>query len=49
MVESGYCGAYLGVIEAATLRAGESFTVEPGPRDVNIVDIFRSRTAGKRF
>lgn len=49
MVESGYCGAYLGVIESGTLQAGEAFTVQPGPRDVNIVDIFRSRTAGKRF
>jgi MOSC domain-containing protein YiiM len=49
MVESGYCGAYLGVIEAGTLQAGESFTVQPGPRDVNVVDLFRSRTAGKRF
>jgi MOSC domain-containing protein YiiM len=36
MVQSGRCGFYLAVDVAGTLHAGESFTVEPGPRAVSI-------------
>ncbi|WP_233251808.1 MOSC domain-containing protein [Limnohabitans sp. Jir72] len=36
MVQSGRCGFYLAVDVAGTLRAGESFTVVPGPRAVSI-------------
>lgn len=49
MVESGYCGAYLAVVEPGQLQAGETFTLQPGPRDVGLLELFRARTAGKAF
>jgi len=44
MVQSGWCGWYFSVREAGTIAAGESFTIEPGPREVGIVELFRART-----
>ncbi|MBE2243205.1 MAG: MOSC domain-containing protein [Burkholderiaceae bacterium] len=44
MVESGWCGFYLAVRRPGTLRAGERFTLVPGPREVGIAELFRSRT-----
>jgi hypothetical protein len=49
MVESGYCGAYLAVLTPGAVQAGQGFIMEPGPRDLALLDLFRSRTAGKRF
>jgi MOSC domain-containing protein YiiM len=49
MVESGYCGSYLAVVQPGTLQAGEGFTLEPGPREVGLLELFRARTAGKSF
>ena len=46
MTQSGYCGAYLAVLVPGTLQAGETFTLQPGPREVNLRDLFRAR-AGK--
>lgn len=46
MVQSAWCGAYLAVREAGTIAAGESFTVEPGPRQVGIAELFKARTRG---
>ncbi len=43
MAQSGYCGSYLVVLEAGTVSAGESIELLPGPRDVNIKDLFRAR------
>jgi MOSC domain-containing protein YiiM len=43
MVQSGTCGSYLAVIEPGTLQAGDSFNVQPGPREVSITELFRSR------
>ena len=43
MVQSGFCGAYLAVLQPGTVSAGESFTLEPGPRDVNLRDLFKAR------
>ena len=43
MSESGFCGAYLAVLQPGTLQAGQAFTLEPGPRDVNLRDLFRAR------
>jgi MOSC domain-containing protein YiiM len=48
MVESGWCGFYLAVTRPGTLRAGETFELLPGPREVGIVELFRSRMAGRR-
>lgn len=49
MVESGYCGAYLAVVEPGTLRAGEGVRLQPGPREVGLLELFRARTSGKSF
>lgn len=48
MAQSGYCGTYLAVKRAGTLRAGESFAVEPGPRLVSVPQLFRLAMQGKR-
>lgn len=47
MAQSGFCGAYLGVIEPGHVAAGERFTLEPGPREVNLRDLFRARARGR--
>lgn len=49
MVESGYCGAYLAVLQPGAVQAGQAFTLQPGPRELALLDLFRSRTAGKKF
>jgi MOSC domain-containing protein YiiM len=45
MVQSGWCGMYLAVRVPGTLSAGESFTLVPGPREVGIAELFRSRAS----
>jgi MOSC domain-containing protein YiiM len=48
MVANGWCGFYLAVRNAGTLQAGETFEVVPGPREVGIRELFRSRLAAHR-
>jgi len=43
MNQSGYCGAYLAVLQPGTLQAGETIRLEPGPRELQLRDLFRSR------
>jgi MOSC domain-containing protein YiiM len=43
MVQSRTCGYYLAVREPGLIRAGESFELVPGPREVSIDELFRSR------
>jgi MOSC domain-containing protein YiiM len=43
MGSSGWCGFYLAVRVAGTLQAGEPFELVPGPREVGIQELFRSR------
>jgi MOSC domain-containing protein YiiM len=43
MVQSGYCGACLVVVEGGRIAAGDAIVVEPGPRDVNLRELFRAR------
>jgi MOSC domain-containing protein YiiM len=43
MVQSGFCGSYLQIIEPGTVQAGDPIELQPGPRDVNIRELFRSR------
>ena len=45
MFANGWCGFYLSVRTPGTLRAGELFEVIHGPREVGIVELFRSRAA----
>lgn len=48
MVQSGWCGFYLAVIEPGTIQAGEPFSVEPGSREVRIDELFRATTSSRR-
>lgn len=43
MVRSGFCGSYLAVIEPGTVSAGDAITLQPGPREVNLRELFRAR------
>ena len=43
MMQSGYCGAYLAVIEPGTVSAGDAIELLPGPREVNLRELFKSR------
>lgn len=43
MVQSAWCGWYLTVREPGRIAAGERFVLEPGPRDVQIAELFRAR------
>jgi MOSC domain-containing protein YiiM len=43
MVQSGFCGAYLGVIVPGPVQAGDSIELQPGPREVNLRELFKSR------
>ena len=48
MVANAWCGFYLAVRVAGSLRSGETFELIAGPREVGITELFRSRTAGGR-
>jgi MOSC domain-containing protein YiiM len=48
MVANGWCGFYLAVRVPGTLKAGDSFELIPGPREVGIPELFRSRLAAQR-
>jgi MOSC domain-containing protein YiiM len=43
MSQSGFCGAYLAVIEPGTVQAGDAIRLEPGPREVGIRELFRAK------
>ncbi len=43
MQQSGYCGAYLTVIEPGSIEAGQRARLVPGPREVNLLELFRAR------
>ena len=43
MRQSGYCGAYLSVIDTGTVAAGDEATLVPGPREVNLRELFEAR------
>jgi MOSC domain-containing protein YiiM len=47
MVAQGWCGYHLAVRVPGSIAGGESFEWVPGPREVTIAEIFRSRT-GRR-
>ncbi|MDB5818477.1 MAG: sulfurase [Rhizobacter sp.] len=48
MVQSAWCGYYLAVRKPGTIAAGEEFELIPGPRDVGITELFRSRTSRQK-
>jgi MOSC domain-containing protein YiiM len=43
MVQSGYCGSYLAVIEPGTVQAGDAIRHVHGTREVSILEIFNAR------
>jgi MOSC domain-containing protein YiiM len=43
MSQSGYCGAYLGVLHPGTVQAGDEAELIPGPREVNLRELFMAR------
>ncbi len=43
MRQSGYCGAYLGVVRTGSVRAGDPIRLERGPREVNLRELFRAK------
>lgn len=47
MTESGWCGFYLAVRSPGILTPGETFELVPGPREVGIVELFRSRSKAR--
>jgi MOSC domain-containing protein YiiM len=47
MMQNGWCGFYLAVRTPGRLRAGESFELIPGPREVGISELFRAKTKNK--
>ena len=43
MAQTGYCGFYLAVDAPGTVRAGEAFSLVPGPRRVSVSDSFQAK------
>ncbi len=43
MVRSSYCGAYLTVVQPGRVSAGETVELQPGPREVNLRELFKAR------
>jgi MOSC domain-containing protein YiiM len=48
MSASGFCGAYLGVLREGSVGAGDDIRLVPGPREVNLRDLFRARMKVRR-
>ena len=48
MSANAWCGFYLAVRVPGRLAAGEEFELLPGPREVGIAELFRSRVAAQR-
>lgn len=48
MTQNAWCGFYLLVQRTGSLRAGESFELIHGPREVGVTELFRARTRKKK-
>ena len=48
MAQSGYSGSYLAVIEPGTVCAGDEIELLPGPREVNLRELFMARMRKQR-
>jgi MOSC domain-containing protein YiiM len=48
MTQSGYCGSYLAVIQPGSVQAGDEIELVPGPREVNLRELFRARMGRKK-
>ncbi|OGB01662.1 MAG: sulfurase [Burkholderiales bacterium RIFCSPHIGHO2_12_FULL_69_20] len=47
MNQSGYCGSYLAVMQPGTVQAGDAVELIPGPREVNLRQLFVARQRGR--
>lgn len=47
MNQSGYCGTYLAVMQTGTVQAGDEVEILPGPREVNLRQLFLARMRGR--
>jgi MOSC domain-containing protein YiiM len=47
MWQSGWCGSYLAVLTPGTVAAGDAITLEPGPRDISLRELFRARAPSR--
>jgi MOSC domain-containing protein YiiM len=45
MVQSGFCGSYLLVLEPGRVQAGDPIELIAGPREVNLRELFRARAS----
>lgn len=48
MAQSGWCGSYLAVLEPGVVQAGDAIELIPGPREVNIRELFIARMKKKK-
>jgi MOSC domain-containing protein YiiM len=48
MQQSGYCGTYLSVIDTGTVEAGDEAVLVPGPRELNLRELFQARRRERR-
>ncbi len=48
MVQSGFTGFYLEVLQTGTVAAGDAIRLVPGPREVSIEELHRLWTRGKQ-
>ena len=49
MVQSGYTGFYLEVLQEGTVAAGDTIRVLPGAREVTIEELHRLKSRGRKF
>lgn len=49
MAQSGYCGAYLAVLTPGQVQAGDLVELQPGPREVNLRELFLAKMKRKRL
>ncbi len=48
MVQSGFTGFYLEVLETGTIAAGDTIRIVPGAREVTVEEMHRLKTRGKQ-
>lgn len=48
MAQSGYCGSYLAVMVPGQVQAGDVAELVPGPREVNLRELFLAKMKRKR-
>jgi MOSC domain-containing protein YiiM len=47
MWDSGFCGAYLTVLQPGPVQAGDAVRLAPGPRAVGVRELFRARAPAR--